>query len=109
MSALTVADATHPCRLQAALLELRVQPQLVRDLADVVRLVPHDERHAHAGAPRAPGPADAVDVGVAVLGGVEVHYLGDVVNVDAACGHVGRHEGGDATAHEALQGLLALR
>src|SRR5687767_12555291 len=104
----TVADATHLRRLEPALLELRVQPQLVRDLADVASLVVHDERDTHAGAPRAGGATDAVDVGLAVLGGVEVHDLRDVVDVDAARGNVGGHEGRHLALVEAPERLLTL-
>jgi hypothetical protein len=101
MPSLTVPHATPLRRVEPALLELRVQPQLVRDLADVARLVVHHEGHTDSGAARAAGSADAVHVGVAVLGGIEVHDLGDVVDVDAASRHVGCDQRGDLAVVEA--------
>ena len=60
------------------------------------------------GAAGAAGAADPVDVGVAVLGRVEVDDVGDVGDVDAAGGDVGRDQGVDVAALEAGQRPFAL-
>jgi hypothetical protein len=52
--------------------------------------------------------AGAVNVGVAVLGGVEVDHVGDVVDVDSARGDVGGDQGVVVAALEAGEGALAL-
>src|SRR5829696_4303554 len=103
-----LAPGTRLACLEAALVELRVQPQLVRDLAHVAGLVVHHERHADPGASGARRAPDAVHVGLAVLWRVEVHDLGDVVHIDPACGHVGRHKRRDGARVEAPERLLAL-
>src|SRR5687767_573258 len=107
-TALRLAYGTRLLRLEPGVLELSVEAQLVRDLADVAGLVVHHERHADACAPGPAGAPDPVHVGLAVLGCVEVHDLRDVVHVDAACGHIGRDERGHVAAVEAPQRLLAL-
>ena len=78
------------------------------DAAHFVRLVVHDEGHPDACTAGARGAADAMHVVVAVLWGVEVHDLRDVVDVDAARGHVGGHKGVHVTRLEVGQGALAL-
>ena len=61
--------------------------------------------------PRAPGPAgaaDPVDVGFAILGGVEVDHALDLGDVDAAGGDVGRDQRHHLASLEAGQRPLAL-
>jgi hypothetical protein len=59
-------------------------------------------------APRASGAPDAVHVGIAVAGRVEVDHVGDVLDVDPAGGDVGRHQGVDLAALEPGKCALAL-
>ena len=59
--------------------------------------------------PARPVRPDAVDVGVAVLGRVEVDHVGDALHVDAARCDVGGHQGATCSALEARERLLALR
>jgi hypothetical protein len=57
--------------------------------------------------PSAPGAADAVDVGLLVLGALVVDDVGDVLDVDAACGDIGGDEDVDLAVAEGPQRLLA--
>ena len=59
-------------------------------------------------APGAAGAPDAVDVGVAILGRVEVDHVRDAVHVDAARGDVGRDQRADLRRLEAGERALAL-
>ena len=70
--------------------EARLQP------LDLELLVPQHERDDDAGLAGAGGAARAVQVGLVVLGRVEVDDHVDVVDVDAAGGHVGGDEHGAA-------------
>src|SRR5690606_10542456 len=73
-----------------------------------VQLVPVDQRDRDAGAAGAAGAADAVHVGLLVLGALVVDDVGDVVDVDAARGHVGGDQHVDDALAELVQRLLAL-
>jgi hypothetical protein len=88
--------------------ELRGKPQIGGDAAHVARLVGHHEAHPGAARPRAAGTADAVDVAVAILRGVEVDHVRDLRHVDAAGGDVRRHERVHGPGFEARKRLLAL-
>ena len=69
-------------------------------------VLPVDERDGHT---RRPGPAstaDAVQVGLLVVGALVVDDVRDVVDVDAARGDVGGHEDIDLAGAEGAQGLL---
>src|ERR1044072_8229787 len=60
-------------------------------------------------APAGPaGATDPVHVGVAGAGGIEVDHVGDVGDVDAAGGDVGREEGGGVAPLEGGEGSFAL-
>ena len=85
-----------------------MKPELRRDLPHLAVLVREDEAGGDPGGSGAAGAAGAVDVGVAVLGGVEVDYVGDVVDVDPTGGDVGGDEGVVVAALEAGEGTLAL-
>ena len=93
---------------EAGALEVLAQAEVVRDLADVDRLLARDERDGDARRLRAPGAARAVHVGLAVAGGVVVDDVGDAGDVDAARGHVGGHQHVDASVLEARERALAL-
>ena len=56
---------------------------------------------------RAAGTAGAVQVGLFVLGHAVVNYMGHVVDVDTAGGHVGSDQDVDLAGAEGLQRLLA--
>ena len=79
----------------ARLGELAPELERVGDLADVARFLVPDEGDPHAAAARAGGAPDAVLVGVAVAGRIEVDHVADAVDVDAARRHVGRDESVD--------------
>ncbi len=83
------------------------QPQRLVDHLPARELVPVDEGDRDAGLARAAGAADAVHVGLLVLGDLVVDDVGDVVDVDAAGGHVGGHQHVDVAGAERLEGLLA--
>src|SRR5262249_25341324 len=55
-----------------------------------------------------PGAPDAVDVGLAVAGSVEVDDLGDLGDIDPAGGDVGGDQRANLTALEASKGSCAL-
>jgi hypothetical protein len=58
---------------------------------------------------RTPGAANAVHIVFADVGNVVVHHMRQVVNVNAAGGNVGCHQGPDVAALEAGQRLGARR
>ena len=66
-----------------------VEPQCLVDHRPAGQLVPVDERDGDAGFACAAGAADAVHVGLLVLGDLVVDDVRDVVDVDAAGGDVG--------------------
>ena len=78
------------------------------DISMILGLVGEDEADAGAGGTGAAGAADAVHIGLAVLGGVVVDHPGDVGDVDAAGGDVGGDERHHVAALEPGQRLLAL-
>ena len=61
-----------------------------------------------ADAAGAAGAADAVDVVVGFLGQCVIDYMGDVLDVQAAAGHVGRHQHLNFAGLELVQGAGAL-
>ena len=61
------------------------------DRLQLAHLPGRHEGEGLAGATGPAGPADAVDVGLGVLRQVVVDDVGDVLDVDAAGGDVGRH------------------
>ena len=68
-----------------------------------------DERHRVAAETRAAGTADAVDVVVVGLRLIEVDDVGDLRDVEATCGDVGRDEDVDLVGLERVERALALR
>ncbi len=82
------------------------QAQLVRDQFPARHLVPVDEGDGHARLARAARAADAVDVGLLVVGSLVVDDVGDVGDVDTARGHVGGHQHVDLARAERAQCLL---
>ena len=66
-----------------------------------------DEGDRDPGAPGAAGAADAVHVGLLVVGTLVVDDVGDVVDVDAAGGDVGGHQDVGVAGPERFQRLLA--
>ena len=86
----------------------RSRPRSAAILRISSALVGRDEARGDARGAGAAGAAGAVHVGVAVLGGVEVDHVGDVGDVDAAGGDVGRDERVAVAALEAGEGAAAL-
>ena len=88
--------AASPCcrarRLRGAC-RTRGEAEVAGDRPHLVGLVGEHEADAGAAATGAAGAPDPVHVGVAVAGDVEVDDVGDVVDVDAAGGDVGRDQG----------------
>ena len=76
---------------------------LLQELA--LFLVTEGDRDAVASGTRS--AADAVDVAFGLIREVEVHDVGDLVDVDTASGDVGRNQDGDAAGAEALEGRRA--
>ena len=77
-------------------------------LAHLTALVRLDQRDADAGPSRAAGAADTVDVGLVILGRIEVDHVGDARHVDSARGDVSGHQRVDVTGLKAGQSGLAL-
>src|SRR6185503_4550435 len=69
-----------------------VEAERLVDHRPAGQLVPVDQRDRDAGLARAAGTADAVHVGLIVLGDLVVDDVGDVVDVDAPRGDVGGDE-----------------
>ncbi len=86
------------------LVELEVQ-RLV-DQLPARDVVPVDQRDRGARRARAAGAADAVQVGLLVLGALVVHDVRDALDVDAARGDVGADEDVDLAVSERAQRLL---
>src|SRR5690554_4367999 len=83
---------------------------LAGGLLDPARLAAFAEAHEgdrDTGTPGPAGTADAVGVGLGVLGQVVVEDVGDARHVEAAGGHVGGDQHVDLAALEALDGALA--
>ncbi len=85
-----------------------MEAQIGSDPAHDLALLAGHQRDAGSVAPRAAGATHAVNVGVAVLGGVEVDDVRDVVHVDSACRHVGGDQRVDRAGVEARERLLTL-
>jgi hypothetical protein len=77
------------------------------DQAPAGHVVPVDEGDRDTGVPGAAGAADAVQVGLLVLGALVVDDVRDVLDVDAAGGDVGGDEDIDLAVAEGAQRLLA--
>src|SRR4051812_11131608 len=77
------------------------------ETADVCLLLGQDECDPLSGAPGAAGPADAVDVALAVLRRVVVDHVADRVEVEASGCDVGGDERRHLAAAEALERPLA--
>ena len=88
--------------------EAVIEPELAGELRDVAVLVWRQERDPDARAAGAAGAADAVHVGLAVGGRVEVDHVRDPLHVDPARRDVGRDERVDRAGLEAGECLLAL-
>src|SRR5699024_10287858 len=89
------------------LLRLRVaQVERLVDQRPAVQVVPVHEGDGHPGRARAGGPADAVQVGLLVLGALVVDDVGDRLDVDAAGRDVGGHQDVDLAGPEGAQRLL---
>src|SRR3954447_14104406 len=73
------------------------------ELPDVGLLLGEHERDAGAAAAGAAGAADAVHVVLVAVRRVEVDHVRDVVDVEAACGDVGRDQGRDLPRLEPRQ------
>ncbi len=114
-----LADASGGVGRDAQLLEQvrgarvgldRIRDTEIESLVDELparHVVPVDEGDRDTGASGATGTADAVDVGLLVLGALIVDDVGDVVDVDAAGGDVRRDEDVDLAAAELVECLLA--
>ena len=86
---------------------LEGQPQDLVDHLPARDVLPVDERDGDAARSCAPGAADAVEVGLLVVGAFVVDDVGDAVHVDAARGHIGGDEHVDLAVAEGAQSLLA--
>ena len=74
------------------LLELVAVAEAAGDTARVGLLLGQDEGDCGAAAPRPAGAAGAVHVALVLFRRIEVDHVGDVVEVEAAGGHVGRDQ-----------------
>src|SRR5258708_3232202 len=54
------------------------------------------------------GAADAMDIGLGHVGKIEIHYMADAIDVDAAGGNVGGDQGADLAGTECRQHPLAV-
>src|SRR5438445_4366625 len=70
------------------------------DIAQQARFVARDERYGEAFRSRTASAADAMHVVLGDHTQVEVYYLRQLVNVETACGDVGRDEHGDLAVLE---------
>ena len=77
--------------------------------ADHAGLIGSDHRQHHALRTGAGGSSGAMQVGLGIVGGIEVDHAGNTVDVDAASGDVGRHQGPHPTIAECLESAGALR
>ena len=67
-----------------------------------------NEGHSHPLATCPAGAADAVHIGLMVLGNVVVDDMGDVVDIDAPGSHIRSHQGVDASVTELLHDPVTL-
>ncbi len=65
------------------------KPEGTLECSHVALELAGDQRYDRAGVAGPTGPARPVDVGVPVVGGIEVDNARDIVDVDAASDHVG--------------------
>ena len=78
------------------------------DGLELVAFLVRDETDRGARLAGAGGAADAVHVALGLEGQLHVDDAGDLGDIDAAAGEVGRHEGTDLAGAEALEGARAL-
>src|SRR5206468_10111381 len=90
-----------------AFAEFAMKAEVRRNLSHLVMLVGKDEAGGDARGARSAGAAGAVHVGVAVLGGVEVDHVGDLIDVDPAGGDIRGDEGVDLAVLEVGEGAAA--
>jgi hypothetical protein len=84
---------------------------LARGAFDVLQQGPFiigAKRHGDPIGPSPGGAPDAVDVSFRDVGQVEIDYMANPVDIDAAGGDIGGHQGPDLAVLERLQGALAL-
>jgi hypothetical protein len=84
------------------------EPLRALDRRGPLALVRAAQRERLALVPRAPGPADAVDMDVGVAGQLPRHHRRQALDVEAAGRHVGRHQHRAAVVGEPQQHLVAL-
>ena len=89
-------------------MQAMVEPEGVREPGDVAVLGGRDEGDADAFCACAAGPADAVNVGLAVGGRVEIDDVRHSADVEPTRGQVRRDERVDCPGLEAGERLLAL-
>ena len=90
------------------MVEAVLDPKSTGELRDLAVLVGREERDPDARPAGAAGAADAVYIGLAVGGRVEVDHMRDPLDVDPARRDVGRDEGVDSAGLEAGERLLAV-
>ncbi len=78
------------------------------DGPEQVALARGDKQDRLAGAPGAAGPANAVHVGLGVVGNVVVDHVRDALHIEPASGNVGGHQQVNFSSLERLDQLLAL-
>ena len=77
------------------------------DIRQLPAFIGRHQRNGVAGFPGATGTTDAVDVIFRHVGQIEIHYLGQLGNIQAAGGDVGGHQDGHLAVLEFAQGLGA--
>ena len=87
---------------------LQLLVDVLLDVGDLAALVLVRERDRDAGRARAAGAADAVHVVLRLVGEVEVDHVLQALHVDAASGHVRRHDDLDLAVAERVEHLEAL-
>src|SRR5262249_28868626 len=97
-----------PTTAVSGALELLGEAELSRHAPHLLGLLAEHEADPGAAPPGSPGAPDAVDVGLAVAGSVEVDDLGDLGDVDPAGGDVGGDQRAHFAALEAGKRSLAL-
>src|SRR5258708_5687457 len=64
------------------------------------------DRDAVGAGPR--GATDAMDIGLGYVGKIEIHHMADAIDVDAARGNIGGHQGADLAGAKRRQHALAM-
>src|SRR5690606_8240473 len=77
------------------------------DITQLLALIRRYQRDGVAGCPGTAGTTDAVDVIFRHVGQIEIHYLGQLGNIQAAGSDVGGHQDGHLAVLEFAQGLGA--